>query len=761
MPQAPSRRDPCPCGSGKRYKDCHGALTSAPGVTSDGGADALLRAAQVAFNSGDRVAARTLLERALAREPDRTELLRERARIEWVQGDASAAAASCRAALARAPTDVVAWNLLGEILRTSDGAAAEAAWREALALDATNPEASFHLGNTLRKRGEIAPAIEHYRQALRRAPGHAGARNNLGLALEASAERDAAEQCYREVLAQDAQHADAWGNLARLLFERERFAAAAAAYARLVAVRRELPPAVWVERAIAQQASGDLPAAETSFREAARLAPDHCAIQLNLGTVCAEQRRHAEAEPAWLRALELEPHNLYALSMLAHGRQHRCDWRGLEAIFAEINRLLEAADANGRAGSHPSPFALLSMPTSLRARLLAARLWASGFTAAQPVSAPAVSRVPGEPLRVGFVSSDFGEHPMASLWMECWERFDPARIETFGYAIRPPDPGAIGRRITRSFAHFADVSAEGTAPIASRIRADDIAILIDLNGYTRNSRERIFALRPAPVQVNSIGFPGSLGAPWYDYIHVDRFVLPESLQEYYSERPLYMPESFYPSDTTRAPRGPAPTRRECGLPEAGFVYACFNNAYKILPDMFALWMRLLQAVPGSVLWLLQANAAVQANLRGEAARLGVDPERLVFAPHVPVAAHVARNAAADLLLDTYPYGAHTTANDALLAGLPVLTLVGEALTSRIAGSQLNAVGLPELVTTSSAAYETLAVDLARDPAALSALRMRLAANRHTQPLFDMARYARDFVDALERVWLDHAGTVPD
>ncbi len=206
--------------------------------------------------------------------------------------------------------------------------------------------------------------------ALQRAPAHAGARNNLGLALEASGERDAAERCYREVLAQEPAHADAWGNLARMLFERERFADAAAAYARLAAVRRELPPAVWVERAIAQQASGDLPAAEASFREAARLAPDLCAIQLNLGTVCADQRRYAEAEPAWLRALEIEPHNLYALSMLAHGRQQRCDWRGLEAIFAETNRLLEAGDANGRAGSHASPFALLSMPTSLRARLL-------------------------------------------------------------------------------------------------------------------------------------------------------------------------------------------------------------------------------------------------------------------------------------------------------------------------------------------------------------------------------------------------------
>jgi protein O-GlcNAc transferase len=232
------------------------------------------------------------------------------------------------------------------------------------------------------------------------------------------------------------------------------------------------------------------------------------------------------------------------------------------------------------------------------------------------------------------------------------------------------------------------------------------------------------------------------------------------MQDCYSERLLHMPASFYPSDTTRARTRTPPTRAECGLPECAFVFACFSNAYKILPEMFAIWMRLLEAVPGSVLWLLETNAAAKANLVREAARRGVDPERLVFAPHVPVVEHIARNAAADVLLDSYPYGAHTTANDALLAGLPVLTCVGETLTSRIAGSQLHAIGLPELVTTSFAEYEALALRLARHPEALAALRTRLASNRYTHPLFDMARYARDFADALERVWIDYAGGAP-
>jgi protein O-GlcNAc transferase len=263
------------------------------------------------------------------------------------------------------------------------------------------------------------------------------------------------------------------------------------------------------------------------------------------------------------------------------------------------------------------------------------------------------------------------------------------------------------------------------------------------------------------VQVNCIGFPGTLGAPWYDYIFTDRFSLPKALTGFYSERPLYMPHMAFPSDTTRLPPGPAPSRAACALPEQGFVFCCFNNAYKILPEVFAIWMRLLQALPGSVLWLLETNPEAKANLQREAAQAGVDPQRLIFAPRVAVGAHVARNAAADLFLDTYPYGAHTTANDALLAGLPVLTCVGESLASRIAGSQLHAIGLPELVTEGFADYEALALKLATEPGLLQGYRDRLAANRHTHPLFDMAGYARDFEQAMQRVWDDYVeGNAP-
>jgi protein O-GlcNAc transferase len=357
---------------------------------------------------------------------------------------------------------------------------------------------------------------------------------------------------------------------------------------------------------------------------------------------------------------------------------------------------------------------------------------------------------------VGFVSSDFRNHPVASLLTEAWERIDRGRLETFAYGIVPTDPGPVGQRIARSFEHFADVSAEHVNSIAERIRADGIAILFDLNGYTQNAKPEIFALRPAPLQINSMGFPGTLGAEWYDYIHVDHFAAPAELQQHYTERFFHMPHSYVPSDTRRAPGGPAPTRSDVGLPDGAFVFCCFNNTFKLLPEVFAVWARLLAAVPDSVLWLLAPNAESMTNLRREARKAGIDPARLIFAPRVENAQHLARTALADLFLDTSPYGAHTTTNDALLVGLPVVTCAGDTLASRNPGSQLRAIGLPDMVTLSFDEYEALALRLAREPGALASVRTRLAENRSTYPLFDMPRYARDFEDGLLRIWDDYA-----
>ncbi|TMH46375.1 MAG: tetratricopeptide repeat protein [Betaproteobacteria bacterium] len=702
-----ARNAPCPCGSGRRYKDCHGALGNVATAT---------------------------VARSVAPPPT----------------DASAGAAiNAIDALLRQAEESFA---RGEL------AVAEATWQEVLSLDPGHPEALFHLGNRLRERGEHEAAIDYFERALERAPGHPGVLNNLGLALEARGDAQRAERCYREVLAAQPQHADALANLANVLSVREAFDETVAVYEKLFTIRRDLPAAVWIRRAMAQNRTQDIAGAIDSYREVARLDPDALQVYLHLGTLYIQQRSFAEADTALRRALELDPGNRYALSQLAHTRQQRCAWDGLAELFARLRQSLESEDANTE--FPVLPFAILAMPLSPLAQLRAAQRWARTIAKGPLPPRPTVRRGPRERLRVAFVTANMHDHPTMHLSLEFWEKIDRARLEMFAYSLRRHDDNPFERRARTAFEHFADVSKEPAARIAQRIREDRIAILLDRNGYTLNGREDIFPLCPAPIQVNCIGFPGTMGAPWYDYIFTDRFTVPEHLRHFYSEQPLYMPHMAFPSDTTRLPAGPPPSRTACGLPDSGFVFCCFSNPPKILPDVFALWMRLLAAVPGSVLWLLGTSDEVMPNLRREAARAHIDPARLVFAPRVEVGEHVARNAAADLFLDTYPYGAHTTANDALLAGLPVLTCAGETMVSRIAGSQLEAIGLPELVAENFEQYEARALELASRPELLRSYRARLAANRATHPLFDMARYARDFEDAMERLWSDHAGNAP-
>jgi protein O-GlcNAc transferase len=495
---------------------------------------------------------------------------------------------------------------------------------------------------------------------------------------------------------------------------------------------------------------GALADAEASFREAARIDPDRAQIQIDIGSLCIVQSRFDEAEAPLTRALELDPGNPYAATMRVYGRLQRCAWNDLDASFAELAGYIE--DERPRAVYNAVPFPLLAMPLGPAIELAAARRWARQIAAPVATERPTPLRAPGARLRVGFVSSDFREHPVAHLLTECCERIDRARIETFAYGLVPEDTSAFGQRVTRAFEHFADVAAQPSETIARRIAGDGIEVLIDLNGYTTHSKSELFALKPAPVQLSWLGYLGTLGAPWYDYVLTDRIAAPPELQPFFTERFLYLPDCYCPSDTKRPIAPVAPSREACGLPEHGLVLCCFNASYKILPAVFDVWMRLLARVPGSVLWLSPASATACENLRREAAVRGVDRQRLVFAPRVSLPEHLARHVHADLFLDTTPYNAGTTANDALFMGVPVLTCAGETLASRVAASQLHAIGLPELVTTSLADYQALALALASAPEQLQQLRHRLATNRQRYPLFDMGRFTAALDDLLHSAW---------
>jgi predicted O-linked N-acetylglucosamine transferase (SPINDLY family) len=536
-------------------------------------------------------------------------------------------------------------------------------------------------------------------------------------------------------------------SLGNALKEARRPTSAIEAYRRAIALRPDFAE-VFANLGNVLQGEEAFEEAVEAYRQAIALRPGMADAHANLATALERQGRLGEAIAAYRRAVELDPNLLDVRVWLHHKRRAVCDWSGVEAEEAELLAL-------GPTASSPQPFPLLSMATSAADQLRYARAFAARFSAAPRDFSRAAAPVSGR-VRIGYLSNDFCRHATALLIAELIELHDRSRFELFGYSYGADDRSEIGARLRRGFDHFVDLRRLSDDEAAARIHADGIDILIELKGYTFGARTGIAARRPAPVQASFLGFPGTMGADFIDYIIADPFVLPMDQQAHFSEKIVHLPHCYQPNDSGRLIAEATPTRAHCGLPETGFVFCSFNNSCKITPAVFDIWMRLLDAAPGSVLWLLDTNPLVSDNLRREASRRGVDPDRLMFAPKLSSPDHLARHRLADLFLDTLPHNAHTTASDALWAGLPVLTCVGETFAGRVAGSLLRAVGLPELATSSLADYESLARKLAcGDPALLRDIRLRLLEATPAAPLFDGRRYVRDFEAALTRMWDIH------
>jgi predicted O-linked N-acetylglucosamine transferase (SPINDLY family) len=426
----------------------------------------------------------------------------------------------------------------------------------------------------------------------------------------------------------------------------------------------------------------------------------------------------------------------YIRGNLAICRLHCCDWHDLAGLKSGIDAGLKA----GRAVLQP--FGSLMLTSSPADQLRSARIWVADRFPKQPALSNG-KRHAHDRIRIAFASGDFRNHPVATLLADVFESHDRSRFETIAVSFGLDDESAMRNRLKTAFDRFVDIEGMSDLDAARKLRDMEVDIAVDLAGYTGASRGAIFAMRPAPIQVNYLGYPGTLGADYFDYIIADRTVIPDQHESSYMEKVAYLPGTFHPA---RSPKvvAPTPTRGDAGLPETGFVFACFNNSYKFNPETFDIWMRLLNAVDGSVLWLPEPNRAAKHNLQRESETRGVPAERIVFAPFLPtIDEHLARLTLADLFLDTLPYNAHTTASDALTMGVPVLTSPGETFAGRVAASLLHAVDLPELIAPSLAEYESLALTLAREPDALAGLKTKLAGARETSPLFDVARYTRN------------------
>lgn len=615
-----------------------------------------------------------------------------------------------------------------------------------------------------------APAVPPERSVLLR-----------GIELQGAGQVEEAERLFRHYLAHYPLDGAALYSLAVILLRRGDSAGALALLA--PAAERDLAFApLWFAQGTALQNLGRRDEALATYDRALALQPDYTEVLINSGVLLRELHRHGpalerfnrvlitqpdhrtalancavlltefkrseDAQRMLERLLTLDPDYDYGLGLLAYERLHVCDWRDAESLQ---QRIVEGVRAGRRVCKS---LGLMAMSDSAEDHQRCARIFAEQRYPASDRPLWTGQRYRHDRIRLAYVSPDLREHPVGHLMAGIFERHDRRRFELIAISIGSDDGSVLRRRIQGSFDRFVDARSMASRQVAEAMREMEVDIAVDLAGFTSDSRSDIFAQRPAPVQVNYLGYPGTLGTRYMDYIVADRHVIPPEHQGFYDERVVYLPDAYLPPAAGLQIAERTPTRAECGLPEDAVVFCSFNHDYKISPHMFALWMRLLAQVPGSVLWLMSRSELSQRHLREEAARAGIDPARLVFAQRVPrVEDHLARYRQADLFLDTHPYNAHTTAADALLAGLPVLTYRGQSFPSRVAASLLHAAGLPELVTDSLAGYEALALALARDPARRAALRGHLDAHRRQQQaLFDTAGFTRDLEAIYVAMW---------
>jgi predicted O-linked N-acetylglucosamine transferase (SPINDLY family) len=431
-----------------------------------------------------------------------------------------------------------------------------------------------------------------------------------------------------------------------------------------------------------------------------------------------------------------------------------CDWSALDTQTSELLAKIE-----GGLQATP-PFAVLAITSAPALQRKAAEIVVNERHPASPVLPPIPKRARQKKVRIGYYSADYHNHPTAYLMAGLFERHDRGKFELVAFSFGPDREDEMRRRVSAAFDQFIDVRDKADKDVALLSRNMAVDIAVDLKGFTQGHRAGIFSYGAAPIQVNYLGYPGTMGAKYIDYLIADRTLIPEDFRQHCSERIVYLPDSYQVNDRQRAIADRVFLRDELGLPQQGFVFCCFNNNFKITPATFDGWMRILKQVDGSVLWLLEDNPTASRHLRKEAEARGVSAGRLVFAGRMPLADHLARHRAADLFVDTLPCNAHTTASDALWAGLPVLTCMGEAFASRVAASLLNAIDLPELVTTSQEQYEALAVELATNPERIGQIKQKLERNRLTTPLFDTQLFTTRIEDAYTQMYERYQSDLP-
>lgn len=681
---------------------------------------------------------------------------------------------------ARNPADNVAATLNQAMIAHRNGRLDEAEhlYRAILRADGTHFDALHMLAVVESQRGKFEEGEKLIRQALQREPRSAEAHSNLGLILKARGRREEALASFEQAVSLNPHLVIALSNRGVMLRELGRCEEALASYDRalavaptsldtlfnrgnvLLALRRPQDALAAFDaalacqpgyvdarmgRASALQDMGRDEEALENYNAAVAARPNHAEAYRLRGNLLMERRVYRNAAADFAAALQLDGNSRYALGQFVHCRMQTCDWAGLSEARAALSQDVQA----GRPAA--VPFVLLAADPSPANQLACARTFSAERYTASAAAPPRRDRR-HDKIRLAYVSADLREHAVAFLTAGLFEQHDRTRFETTAISLTPEQPSPMLDRLKAAFDRFVTVADKTDAEVTALMRDLEIDIAVDLTGYTQSARTGILAARAAPVQVNYLGFPGTMGADYIDYIIADPFVVPPGAERFYAEKIVRLPDTFQINDSLRVVPPETPARSDVGLPEQGVVYAAFNGAHKLTPEMFDLWMRILQQVEGSVLWLASEDPGVIANLGQRAQSDGIAPERLVFAPRLPYAGHLARLRLADVCLDTFPFNGGTNTSDALWMGVPVVTLTGAAFASRMSGSLLRAVGLAELSVQATLDYEALAVKLGQDADLLAETKARLARSRSTGPLFDTQCLTRHLEAAYLKMW---------
>lgn len=638
-----------------------------------------------------------------------------------------------------ATTDVVFSEAMA-FLQAGRTHEAEKALRRLLRRTSDHPLALSVLGAILVGTGKHDEAERFLRSAVRLNPNAHAALYNHGLALKALGRADEALAQFTQALTVNPNDAETLSNRGTVYNDLKNFEAALADFDKAIALQPNYVPAHH-NKGNALFGLGRYGDALASYQRALTLMPNFVESHTGAGLCLHKLKRHDQSAEAYDAARKLKPDYPFLKGIVLHQKMLACDWSGTADLIADI----ESDIAAGKLSAEP--FGWQGVATTDRSLQQCAEIYSAATFPANHRGLPPARPDNGEKIRIGYLSGDFRAQATSFLLVGVLEQHDATRFEIHAFDNGWDDGSETRKRIDAAVHRVVNIRGLGDAQAARAIRDSGIDILVNLNGYFGDDRNHVFAQRPAPVQVNYLGFPGTLGAPYMDYIVADPIVIPDAQRTFFTEKVVHLPHSYQANDNRRAMSDRVFSRSDFGLPQDGFVFCCFNNNYKITPQTFDGWMRILAHVPGSVLWLIEDNALASNNLRKEAAARGIDPARLVLAARMEPDEHLARHRCADLFLDTLPYNAHTTASDALWAGLPLLTCAGGTFAGRVAASLLTNIGLPDLIASSQEDYERLAVAFATQPDRLNALRQKLDANRLTAPLFDTERFTRHLEQA--------------